>query len=387
MGEWLDRRFNVTASGSSIRTEIIAGITTFMTMAYIIFVNPAILSEAGMDFGAVMTATCIASAVGTILMALLANYPFALAPGMGLNAFFAFTVVLGMQVSWQTALAAVFLDGIIFIILTIGKIRQAIVNAVPYTLKVAVGAGIGMFIALIGLIQAEIIVDNPATLVSLGNLKSAVPILSLLGLLFMAVLNAYRVKGSLLWGILLITLISIPLGVTTAPESLFSAPPSLAPVFLKFDLKSALTFAMFPVVATPSFACSCHRLIGVSTRAGMLDEKGDLPKAGEALFADAVATVVGACLGTSTVTTYVESAAGVEEGGRTGLTGIVVAILFLLALFISPIARIVPPAATAPALVMVGVFMMQTLKNLNYGDITEIAPACITIFAMPLLIP
>ena len=226
MGEWLDRRFNVTASGSSIRTEIIAGITTFMTMAYIIFVNPAILSEAGMDFGAVMTATCIASAVGTILMALLANYPFALAPGMGLNAFFAFTVVLGMQVSWQTALAAVFLDGIIFIILTIGKIRQAIVNAVPYTLKVAVGAGIGMFIALIGLIQAGIIVDNPATLVSLGNLKSAVPILSLLGLLFMAVLHAYRVKGALLWGILLITVVGIPLGVTTPPESFFSAPPS-----------------------------------------------------------------------------------------------------------------------------------------------------------------
>ena len=386
MGEWLDRRFNVTASGSSIRTEIIAGITTFMTMAYIIFVNPAILSEAGMDFGAVMTATCIASAVGTILMALLANYPFALAPGMGLNAFFAFTVVLGMQVSWQTALAAVFLDGIIFIILTIGKIRQAIVNAVPYTLKVAVGAGIGMFIALIGLIQAEIIVDNPATLVSLGNLKSAVPILSLLGLLFMAVLHAYRVKGALLWGILLITVVGIPLGVTTPPESLFSAPPSLAPVFLKFDLKSALTFAMFPVVITFVFVDmfdTIGTLIGVSTRAGMLDEKGDLPKAGEALFADAVATVVGACLGTSTVTTYVESAAGVEEGGRTGLTGIVVAILFLLALFISPIARIVPPAATAPALVMVGVFMMQTLKNLNYDDITEIAPACITIFAMP----
>lgn len=386
MGEWLDKRFNVTASGSSIRTEIIAGITTFMTMAYIIFVNPAILSETGMDFGAVMTATCLASAIGTLLMAFLANYPFALAPGMGLNAFFAFSVVLGMQVGWEVALACVFIDGIIFIILTAGKVRQAIVNAVPYTLKVAVGAGIGMFIALIGLIQAGIIVDNPATLVSLGNVKSAGPILAMVGLLFMAVLHAYKVKGSLLWGILLITIVSIPLGITTPPEGIISAPPSLSPVFFKLDLKSALTFAMFPVIITFVFVDmfdTIGTLIGVSTRAGMLNEKGELPKVGRALFADAVATTLGACLGTSTTTTYVESAAGVEEGGRTGLTALVVAILFLCALFISPIAKIVPSVATAPALVMVGVFMMQSLKNLNFDDITEIVPACITIFAMP----
>jgi len=386
MGEWLDKRFNVTASGSSIRTEIIAGITTFMTMAYIIFVNPAILSEAGMDFGAVMTATCLASAIGTLLMAFLANYPFALAPGMGLNAFFAFSVVLGMQVGWEVALACVFIDGIIFIILTAGKVRQAIVNAVPYTLKVAVGAGIGMFIALIGLIQAGIIVDNPATLVSLGNVKSAGPILAMVGLLFMAVLHAYKVKGSLLWGILLITIVSIPLGITTPPEGIVSAPPSLSPVFFKLDLKSALTFAMFPVIITFVFVDmfdTIGTLIGVSTRAGMLNEKGELPKVGRALFADAVATTLGACLGTSTTTTYVESAAGVEEGGRTGLTALVVAILFLCALFISPIAKIVPSVATAPALVMVGVFMMQSLKNLNFDDITEIVPACVTIFAMP----
>lgn len=386
MGEWLDKRFNITASGSSIHTEIIAGITTFMTMAYIIFVNPAILSEAGMDFGAVMTATCLGAAVGTFLMAFLANYPFALAPGMGLNAFFAYTVVLGMQVSWQVALACVFFDGVIFIILTAGKVRQAIVNAVPYTLKVAVGAGIGMFIALIGLIQAGIIADNPATLVSLGNLKSPIPILAMIGLLIMAVLHAYRVKGALLWGILIITIISIPLGITTPPEGFFSMPPSIAPLFLKFDLKGALTFAMFPVIITFVFVDmfdTIGTLIGVSTRAGMLDEKGELPRVGQALFADAVATVVGACVGTSTVTTYVESAAGVEEGGRTGLTALVVGILFLCALFISPIAKIVPSVATAPALVMVGVFMMQSLKNLNFDDLTEIVPACITIFAMP----
>jgi len=386
MGEWLDKRFNVTASGSSIRTEIIAGITTFMTMAYIIFVNPAILSETGMDFGAVMTATCLASAIGTLLMAFLANYPFALAPGMGLNAFFAYSVVLGMQVGWEVALACVLIDGIIFILLTAGKVRQAIVNAVPYTLKVAVGAGIGMFIALIGLIQAGIIVDNPATLVSLGNLKSAGPILAMVGLLFMAVLHAYRVKGSLLWGILLITIVSIPLGITTPPEGIISAPPSLSPILFKMDIKSALTFAMFPVIITFVFVDmfdTIGTLIGVSTRAGMLNERGELPRVGRALFADAVATTIGACLGTSTTTTYVESAAGVEEGGRTGLTALVVAILFLCALFISPIAKIVPSVATAPALVMVGVFMMQSLKNLNFDDITEIVPACVTIFAMP----
>jgi len=386
MGEWLDKRFNVTASGSSIRTEIIAGITTFMTMAYIIFVNPAILSETGMDFGAVMTATCLASAIGTLLMAFLANYPFALAPGMGLNAFFAYSVVLGMQVGWEVALACVLIDGIIFILLTAGKVRQAIVNAVPYTLKVAVGAGIGMFIALIGLIQAGIIVDNPATLVSLGNLKSAGPILAMVGLLFMAVLHAYRVKGSLLWGILLITIVSIPLGITTPPEGIISAPPSLSPILFKMDIKSALTFAMFPVIITFVFVDmfdTIGTLIGVSTRAGMLNERGELPRVGRALFADAVATTIGACLGTSTTTTYVESAAGVEEGGRTGLTALVVAILFLCALFISPIAKIVPSVATAPALVMVGVFMMQSLKNLNFDDITEIVPACVNIFAMP----
>jgi len=243
-----------------------------------------------------------------------------------------------------------------------------------------------MFIALIGLIKAGIIVDNPATLVSLGNLKSAGPILAMVGLLFMAVLHAYRVKGSLLWGILLITIVSIPLGITTPPEGIISAPPSLSPILFKMDIKSALTFAMFPVIITFVFVDmfdTIGTLIGVSTRAGMLNERGELPRVGRALFADAVATTIGACLGTSTTTTYVESAAGVEEGGRTGLTALVVAILFLCALFISPIAKIVPSVATAPALVMVGVFMMQSLKNLNFDDITEIVPACVTIFAMP----
>ncbi|HOA76996.1 MAG TPA: NCS2 family permease [Thermosynergistes sp.] len=386
MGEWLDRRFGISERKSSVRTEVIAGITTFMTMAYIIFVNPAILSETGMDFGAVMTATCLASAAGTLIMGLYANYPFALAPGMGLNAFFAFTVVIGMKVSWQTALAAVLLDGILFILLTASRVREAIINAVPYNLKLAVSAGIGLFIALIGLVGAGIVVDNPATLVSLGDLTKPAPILSLCGLLLMAVLNAYKVKGALLWGILAVTLAAIPFGVASPPQGIVSAPPSLSPIIFKFDLKGLMNMAMVGVVITFLFVDlfdTLGTLIGVSARAGFLDEKGNLPRANKALMADAVATAVGACLGTSTVTTYVESASGVEEGGRTGLVSCVVALLFLGALFFSPIARIVPTAATSPALIMVGVFMMQALKGLNFDDITEMVPAAIAIFTMP----
>jgi len=357
-----------------------------MTMAYIIFVNPAILSEAGMDFGAVMTATCLASAAGTLIMGLYANYPFALAPGMGLNAFFAFTVVIGMKVSWQTALAAVLLDGILFILLTASRVREAIVNAVPYNLKLAVSAGIGLFIALIGLVGAGIVVDNPATLVSLGDLTKPAPILSLCGLLLIAVLNAYKVKGALLWGILAVTLAAIPFGVASPPQGIVSAPPSLSPILFKFDLKGLMNMAMVGVVITFLFVDlfdTLGTLIGVSARADFLDKDGNLPRASKALMADAVATVVGACLGTSTVTTYVESASGVEEGGRTGLVSCVVALLFLGALFFSPIARIVPTAATSPALIMVGVFMMQALKGLNFDDITEMVPAAIAIFTMP----
>lgn len=386
MGEWLDRRFGISERKSSVRTEVIAGITTFMTMAYIIFVNPAILSETGMDFGAVMTATCLASAIGTLIMGLYANYPFALAPGMGLNAFFAFTVVIGMKVSWQTALAAVLLDGILFILLTASRVREAIVNAVPYNLKLAVSAGIGLFIALIGLVGAGIVVDNPATLVSLGDLTKPAPVLSLCGLLLMAVLHAYKVKGALLWGILAVTLAAIPLGVTSPPQGIVSTPPSLSPILFKLDLKGLMNMAMVGVVITFLFVDlfdTLGTLIGVSARAGFLDEKGNLPRANKALTADAVATAVGACLGTSTVTTYVESASGVEEGGRTGLVSCVVAVLFLGALFFSPIARIVPAAATSPALIMVGVFMMQALKGLNFDDITEMVPAAVAIFTMP----
>jgi AGZA family xanthine/uracil permease-like MFS transporter len=386
LGEWLDRRFGISERKSSVRTEVIAGITTFMTMAYIIFVNPAILSEAGMDFGAVMTATCLASAAGTLIMGLYANYPFALAPGMGLNAFFAFTVVIGMKISWQTALAAVLLDGILFILLTASRVREAIINAVPYNLKLAVSAGIGLFIALIGLVGAGIVVDNPATLVSLGDLTKPAPILSLCGLLLMAVLHAYKVKGALLWGILAVTLAAIPLGVASPPQGIVSTPPSLSPILFKFDLKGLMNMAMVGVVITFLFVDlfdTLGTLIGVSARAGFLDKDGNLPRASKALMADAVATVVGACLGTSTVTTYVESASGVEEGGRTGLVSCVVAVLFLGALFFSPIACIVPAAATSPALIMVGVFMMQALKGLNFDDITEMVPAAITIFTMP----
>ncbi|HPP37675.1 MAG TPA: NCS2 family permease, partial [Thermosynergistes sp.] len=313
-------------------------------------------------------------------------YPFALAPGMGLNAFFAFTVVIGMKVSWQTALAAVLLDGMLFILLTASRVREAIVNAVPYNLKLAVSAGIGLFIALIGLVGAGIVVDNPATLVSLGDLTKPAPILSLCGLLLIAVLNAYKVKGALLWGILAVTLVAIPFGVASPPQGIVSAPPSLSPILFKFDLKGLMNMAMVGVVITFLFVDlfdTLGTLIGVSARADFLDKDGNLPRASKALMADAVATVVGACLGTSTVTTYVESASGVEEGGRTGLVSCVVALLFLGALFFSPIARIVPTAATSPALIMVGVFMMQALKGLNFDDITEMVPAAIAIFTMP----
>jgi AGZA family xanthine/uracil permease-like MFS transporter len=386
MASWLERYFKVREAGSDVRTEILAGITTFMTMAYIIFVNPSIMEKAGMPFGAVMTATCVASAFATLLMAFLANYPIALSVGMGLNAFFAFGVVLGMGISWQTALAAIFTEGVIFILLTLTRIREGVVNAIPTSLKIGISTGIGLFITFIGLQSAGIIVNNDAVLVGMGNLKSSTSLLAILGFFIMVILEARRVRGAILWGILIITAISIPLGVTAMPKGLISMPPSLAPIFAQLDFSSFMNPNFWIVVFTfffVDFFDTVGTLVGVTNRAGMLDSEGKLPRAKEALLADAIGTSAGAILGTSTVTSYVESASGVEQGGRTGLTALTTAVLFLLALFFSPLVAVVPACATAPALVMVGIFMTMSLKQFDFSEWTDLVPACIAIFTMP----
>ncbi|HIH74474.1 MAG TPA: NCS2 family permease [Methanosarcina sp.] len=381
----LEKLFKFHENKTDPRTEIVAGLTTFVTMAYIIFVNPTILSSTGMDFGAVMVATCLSAAIGTLIMGLWANYPFAQAPGMGLNAFFAFTVVLGMNISWQAALTAVLIDGIIFILLTLTKLRETIVNEIPKNLKIAISAGIGFFIAFIGLTGAKIVVQDPNTYVALGDLGETTVLLSVIGFVLMVVFQAYRVRGSILWGILIVTVIGISLGVTEAPGSLFSMPPSLAPIAFQFDFSIIQNPDFYVIMFTflfTDFFDTVGTLVGVASRADFLDEDGKLPRAKQALMADAVATCAGAVLGTSTVTTYVESASGVEAGGRTGLTSVVVAILFLLALFISPIAAIIPAYATSPALIMVGIFMIQGLRDLDFDTWTELVPAAVTILIM-----
>ncbi len=385
----LEKFFQLKANKTNYRTEILAGITTFMTMAYILAVNPDILSETGMDKGAVFTATALASIVATLIMAFVAKLPFALAPGMGLNAFFAFTVVLGMGYSWQFALTAVFIEGIIFLLLTAFNIREIIVNSIPLNMKHSVSAGIGLFIAFIGLHNAGIVTSNPATLVSLGDITSAPAITALIGLILTGVLLALKVKGALLIGIVASTLIGIPLGVTHLPEGikLVSLPPSIDSIFFQFDFSKVFTVDMVVVLFTFLFVDmfdTVGTLVGVSSKAGMLDEKGNVPRAKQALFADAVGTTVGAMLGTSTVTTYVESASGVSEGGRTGLTSLTVAGMFLLALFFAPLFIMIPGAATAPALIMVGLFMLSPIQKIDLNDFTEAIPAFLTIIIMPL---
>lgn len=384
---WFEKQFKLRENGTDFRTEVLAGITTFMTMAYIIFVNPGILSATGMPFGALLVATCLSSALATLLMAFTANYPFALAPGMGLNAFFAFTVVLGMGVSWQTALAAVFIEGIVFILLTLTKIREEVVNSIPTPLKIGVSAGIGLFIAFIGLQGCGVIVNNDATLVGLGSFRAgAGPILSMLGLAFMVALEVKKVRGGILIGIIAVTLLGIPFGVTKLPEAVLSMPPSIAPIFFKMDFSNIMSVNFLVIMFTfffVDFFDTVGTLVGVSSRAGMLDEDGRLERASAALMSDAVGTTAGAILGTSTVTTYVESASGVEQGGRTGLTALTVAILFLLAMFFSPLIAVVPSAATAPALIMVGGYMMMSFKDMRFDDWTEFFPAMLAFFMMP----
>lgn len=386
MSSMLENRFHLREAGTDVRTEILAGITTFMTMAYIVFVNPGILQNAGMPFGALMTATCLASALATFLMAFMANYPIALAPGMGLNAFFAFGVVLGMGISWQVALAAIFIEGVIFILLTLTKVRETIVNGFPKSLKIGISTGIGLFIAFIGLQSAGVIVKNDAVLVGLGDLRKIEVLLAFGGFFVMVALEARKVKGSILWGILAVTAAAVALDITKMPDGVVSMPPSVMPVFGKMDF-SGLANPNFWIVVFSFFFVdffdTVGTLVGVTNRAGMLDPEGRLPRAREALLADAIGTTAGAVLGTSTVTSYVESASGVEQGGRTGLTAFVTGVLFLLALFFSPIVSIVPACATAPALVLVGIFMMASLKDLDFSDWTNFVPACVALFTMP----
>lgn len=381
-----EKYFKLKENGTNVRTEVIAGITTFLTMAYILAVNPGILSATGMDANALFTTTALAAVVGTLVMALWAKLPFALAPGMGLNAFFAFSVVLGMGYSWQFALTAVLIEGVIFILMTLFNIREAIVDAIPKSIQTAISAGIGLFIAFIGLQNAGIIVNNDATLVHLGDITSGSALLALIGLVITSVLIIKKVKGDLLIGIVVTALIGIPMGITQL-KGFASLPPSIEPIFFKFDFSQVFTFDMMIVVFTFLFVDifdTLGTLVGVSRKANMLDKDGKVPNVKKAFMADAIGTTVGAMLGTSTVTTYVESAAGVSEGGRTGLTSLVTALCFVAALFFAPLFIAIPGAATAPALILVGLFMLSPIKELDLSDYSESIPAFITILAMPL---
>ncbi|MGE3149480.1 MAG: NCS2 family permease [Pseudorhodoplanes sp.] len=382
----LDRYFGLAEHKTDLRTECIAGVTTFLTMVYILFVNPTILANAGMDKGAVFVATCIAAAVSTAVMALYANYPIALAPGMGLNAFFAFTVVLGHQYSWQQALAAVFCSGVIFLIISILPVREYVINAIPKNLKLAIAAGVGLFLGIIALETAGIVVDHPATLVTLGDLKKPAAALALLGFVIIIALNTRNVIGGTLLGILIVTAIGIPLGLTNF-SGVVSMPPSLAPTFLQLDFSRTLelTFLIlvFSILIVDVFD-NAGTLIGVSHRAGLLDKDGKLPRMKQALVADSFAAMFGALIGTSTTTSYIESASGIATGGRTGLTALVVSILFLLALFFAPLAGMVPAYASAAALLYVACVMMRGLAEIGWEDLTEYGPAVITAIAMPL---
>lgn len=386
----MEKLFKLKERGTDVRTEVTAGITTFLAMAYILIVNPSILSDGGMDTGAVFTATALAAGIATLVMAFMANLPFALAPGMGLNAFLAYTVVLGMGHSWQFALTAVFVEGIIFILLTIFNVREAIVNSIPPNLKKAISVGIGFFIAFIGLQNAGLVVDS-STLVELGNVTAistgapgVSPLLTVIGILIISVLLAYNVKGALLLGIAAVTVIGIPFGITTYFGGSY-LPPSLSPTLLKFEWANILSADFLIVCFTFLFVDmfdTVGTLIGCATKADMVKEDGSIPNCKEALFADAIGTTVGAVLGTSTVTTFVESSTGVVEGGRTGLTALTTAVLFFLSLFLAPLLLSVPTAATAPALIMVGFFMMSSVTDINFSDPSEGIPAFLTILIM-----
>ncbi len=383
---FLDHRFGLEARGTTVATEVRAGVVTFLTMAYILFVNPQILSQAGLPAADVAVATALASAVATLVMGLAANYPFALAPGMGLNAYFTFGVVGAMGVPWPVALAAVFVEGVLFLVLAATGVRTALLRAIPTTIKVATMAGIGLFLAIIGFQGAGLVVDHPATLVTLGEVASPVVVLALAGLIVTAVLLAAEVQGAILIGILGVTLACWATGVSEAPERFFTLPSLPEETFLALDFSGLMTGKLLLVVLAFLFVDifdTAGTLIGVGRLAGFVDEHGELPRANRAFTADAAGTIVGAALGTSTVTSYVESATGVEEGGRTGLTAVTVAVLFLLSLFLTPLLIAVPAAATAPALILVGALMMRGARDLDWSKIDEAIPAFLTLAAMP----
>ena len=381
---FLDRFFKIKESGSSVRTEVLAGLTTFLAMSYILVVNPSILKDAGMDFGAVFVATCISSAFACMMMGLVANYPIALAPGMGLNAYFTYAVVKGMGISWQVALGAVFVSGIVFIILSLFKVREAIVNSLPNSLKYSIGGGIGLFLALVALKSAEVVVSNPATLVSLGDIHSPQVLLTIVGFCFIVTLEHFRIRGGIIIGILAITAIASVAGLNEF-KGVFAPVPSLAPTFLQLDFHDLFTMSLVSVIFVFFFVDlfdSTGVLIGVAGRAGLLVD-GKLPRVKKALLADSTAIVVGAGLGTSSTTAYVESAAGAAAGGRTGLTAVVVGLLMLASLWFSKLAASVPAYATAPALLYVGVLMMRSMTEIDWKDVSEAAPAFFTLIFMP----
>ena len=386
----MENFFKLKENNTNVKTEVVAGITTFMTMAYILAVNPLILAETGMDPGGVFTATALAATIATLIMALYAKYPFGLAPGMGLNAFFTYSVVMRMGKSWEFALTAVLIEGIVFVLLSFINVREAIFNSIPVNLKNAVSAGIGLFVAFIGLAGSGIIVAGSGTLLGLGDLTSGAPVVCIIGLAVTGLLLAKNVKGALLIGILVSTLVGIPLGVTIIPEnfsSILSLPPSVKDVAFKFvGFNEIFSLDMLIVVFTFLFVDifdTVGTLAGVASKADMLDEDGKLPRVGKALMADAVGTIAGACFGTSTVTTFVESASGVAEGGSTGLTALSTAGMFALALFFAPLFTMIPAAATAPALIIVGLFMISSISKIDFSDFTEAIPAFLTITMMP----
>ncbi len=378
--------FKLEAHGSSVRTELIAGATTFLTMAYIVVVNPSILADAGIDSGAAFVATCLAAAVGTALMGVLTNYPIALAPGMGLNAFFTYGVVVSMGHAWQTALGAVFISGAIFLALSVTRFRETVVNTIPRSLQLATAAGIGFFIAFIGLRNAGIVVADPTTFVTMGKLGEATVLLAAASFLAIVALEARKVPGALLIAILGTTLAAVALGLQPW-SGVISAPPSVAPTFLALDLRAAFDTQLIAVIFAfliVDLFDSAGTLIGTAHVGGFLDRNGRLPRLREALAADSAATVVGACMGTSPVTAYIESVPGIRAGGRTGLTALVVAGLFLLMLFFAPLAAMVPSYAAAPALIYVGCIMARSLTDIDWSDLTEYTPALLTAIAMPL---
>ena len=382
----LDAFFCLTEHGSSVSRECLAGLTTFLAMAYITVVNPSLLAQAGMDFGAVFVATCIAAAFGSIVMGLAGNYPIAQAPGMGQNAFFTFGVVLGLGHQWQTALGAVFLSGILFIALSVLPVREWLINAIPPALKQGIAAGIGLFLGFIALQNAGIVVDHPATLVAIGHMFSFEPLVCLLGFVVIAALSARKVRGAVMLGILLAAALGWLLGDTPF-KGLASLPPSPAPVLLQLDLGAALQLSMVTVILSMLIVDvfdTAGTLVGVATRAELVDQQGRLPRLKGALLADSGATVVGALAGTSSTTSYIESAAGVEAGGRTGLTAVTCGLAFLACLFFAPLAQSIPAFATASALLYVACLMARPLAELNWADLTESAPAVVAALAMPL---